>query len=440
MRARLARERWLRIVVVLVAGLSAFLAVIACLRFIAGAPPVSGGLLAFWAGVVFLAMLISRLFVSVSTQVAAACLDDSAPGVEDRFRTWSALPIRGAAPSWNLAIRKEIETFAAGFCLPARAMAVSRSFLGLILLAWVGIAALQVWFWMDVQSDAAERISISKLLVSAASEIDSAAPELSAISDLLNDEANRIRQNRLQKPRDTGVCALSSAISGIRALADPLPPKDGPSQQPSQGGRSEEADQSDTSGSLAAVSELPITTDPSLSGSPSAPKPEDSKRLERLASRLEEKRRSAAGLGDAPGGEKREDGGGDNPLGNSLLDQLAAGNNPSAPGPVESDSAAPGPGSDNDFGSAQTNPEPTGVLGETSGPELAARVPDSQNEAGSSFSITSRQSGNASQVPASAPSTATLQFNEQTVELEEIPIGARELVLRYFESVRADSE
>jgi len=440
MRVRLARERWLRIAVVLVGGLTAFLAVIACLRFLLGAPPVSEGLLAFWAGVVFLAVLISRLFVRVSTQVAAACLDDSAPGAEDRFCTWSALPIRGAAPSWNLAIRKEIETFAAGFCLPARAMAVSRSSLGLILLAWVGIAALQSWFWIDVRSNAAERISISELLLSAASEIESVAPELSAISDLLKNDAEQIRENRLQKPRDTGVRALSSAISGIRALADPVPPKDGLSQQPSQGARSNETDKFDTSGSLAAISELPITTDPSLSGSPLAPTLEESKRLERLASRLEEKRRSAAGLGDAPNGEKREEGDGDNQLGSSLLEQLAAGNNPSAPGPVESDSAAPGSGSDNDFGPAQTNPEPTGVLGETTGPELAASVPSSKNEPGASFSIISRQSGNASQVPLSAPSAATLEFQEQTVELEEIPIGARELVLRYFESVRADSE
>ncbi|MFY8215825.1 MAG: hypothetical protein ACOVMP_04405 [Chthoniobacterales bacterium] len=440
MRIRLACERWLRIAVVLVGGLSAFLAMIACLRFLVGVLPVSAGLLALWMGVVLLAVLISRLFVRVSTKVAAACLDDSAPGVEDRFRTWSALPIRGAAPSWNLAIRKEIETFAAGFRLPVTAMAVSRSFLALILLAWVGIAALQAWFWIDIRSNAADRISISKLLLSAAGEIESADPELSAFSDALKSEAEQIRQNRLQKPRDTGVRALSAAISGIRALADPVPPKDGLSQQPSQGARSNETDKFDTSGSLAAISELPITTDPSLSGSPSAPTLEESKRLERLASRLEEKRRSAAGLGDAPGSEKREDGGGDNQLGSSLLEQLAAGNNPSAPGPVESDSAAPGPGSDNDFGSAQTNPEPTGVLDETTGPELSARVPNSENEAGSSFSITSRQSGNASQVPVSTPSTATLEFNEQTVELEEIPIGARELVLRYFESVRAGSE
>lgn len=442
MRGQLVRQKWIRSVSIFGSVWSGGLLIVGCLRMVFGVPPVTGMLFGIWAFVGLIAMVLSRGMIRVSTHRAAAQLDAGVPDSGDRFLTWCALPFSGVSSDWNDRIKQEIEVFSHLVRVPPRARAISHWAGIRLLIIWIGIATLQGIFFMGQQSTASVRSEVAGLLLDAAEDIQRTAPELPAISQVLQDEAENLRQNRVPNPRDVGVRSLSTAAAELRALAASIAQKTGPSSEASPNGGSAGLQAGRTPQPTAAMPDLPVTADASVSNAPANSSMENSRRLERLASRLDEKKRSAAGLGDTARNEEsasQDDGNGD-PNGSSLLEQLAAGNNPSSPGPVASDTAAPGPGSENDFGAADMQQAWSESLNAVTGPELSADVPISQNASGTRFSIVSRESGNSSSVDPSTQSPVSPEFQEQTVDLEDIPLGAREMVRRYFDLVRSSHE
>jgi len=410
------------------------------LRFLIGSPPVSLLLLGWWIGLGVFTLLVVRLSLRTPRHVAAAFLDATQASVEDRFQTWLALPFPGVAVAWNAAVRKEIEAFSADFRMPVGRSEMPRISMGLIVFAWLSIAALQAWFSVDLRSNRGERVAVADLLVGSANEVEMAAPELSSLALALKSEAEQILENRLIKPRDEGVRALSTAIAGIRSRADAANKQDRQTPDSNQGAATAGDEQLVSSEESGQTPDLPVHADLSPSATSTALTAEDLKRLARLASRLEERMRSAAGFGESasePNGESQDGGDGES---RALLDQLAAGKSPSSAGSTASDSAAPGPGSDEDFGSARMDQVPSDLLAETTGPELSARIPNGDTDAGTAFSILSRESASGSSTAVGAPGFVSVEFREESVELEDIPVGSRELVRRYFERVRANAD
>lgn len=413
---------------------------VAAVRFIHGVPPVSILLAGIGSVVAVVTALTLRMVINVSMDDAAAYLDREVPAAADRFQTWRALENLKISPSWKNAICQDVERFVDALQMPDLPMRWKWPVLSNLCITGLALFFLQIFFVIGMRSTEAERLLVASLLNSAAEDVEATVPELPYIAKPLREEAERLRMNQSDEAREKGVRALAAALAGIRALSDAKGKSS--DAQAKNGGRGEAGEiqpQNPAESGEGLMPAVPVMPDRTLSN-----KMQDdtndamSRRLDRLASRLEDKKRNAAGLdeGQQAAGERNENG--DSGDAQSLLDQLAAGKNPSAPGSMESQSAAPGPGSEEDFGVAQGGVMPD-RLDESTGPEMLARVPEGQNGSGIGFSIVSRESMGASERELRRGSVNPVEFREETMALEDIPPGAREMVRRYFESLR-DSE
>ncbi len=405
---------------------------LAAIRLGRGVSPVTGTLM--W-GAILLAIIGSGFvlfFSRPSRAEAAESLDLRGDGVADRFKTWLALSKIPANADWKNAVRAEIQAFAVNASFDRAAPVRFGRLIGALAMVLCGVVIFQLAFYFDMNANRHEREISAELLAAAAEDVESSALDAPDLATKLQDEADRLASTSVDDAREAAVRALADAIAQLRAMGVAT-------SQTSDGGGVDGAAGSAKPASdgeaAAATQGIPVTQDPSAGQGAGESDEDRSRRLDRLASRLEDRKREASGMADQAERGDPSDGDGDGQAGQSLLDQLAAGQDPAAPGPVDSGASAPGPGSDQDFGESTAGAAPD-VVGESAGPELGANVPEGVDGGGSGFSIVSRESsGNATraqQIGGIQPA----EFSEQAMALEDIPPGARVLVRRYFESLQ----
>ncbi|GEM_PF-1331160 len=434
MRWDLKLRRWVRLCAWSWVGVSGLFFIIGSIRFSLGVPPVSltlTGLLGL-AGASLL--LLTYFIVHVSLNEAATVLDRIVPGAADRFTTWVALPMPSASAEWNDALRQEMRGFVSHAILPRPPMKTPRAKIGIIFIFLAATGGLQVAYHLGLTATAPERERVSALLTEAAMDVDASAPELAEISQELKNDAERLLENQSHQSQEVGVRALASALAGIRALASAVNDsgaRSNPGPEGAVGERSATAPKASPQGPMPGVA---VTADPSIPASGKESDNEFSRRLERLASRLEDKKQTASGMSDSADSTSGEGADTDPDAAKSLLDSLAAGKNPTAAGLQESTAAAPGPGSDQDFGRANGG-QSSDPLNDTAGPDLSTQVSEGDDGAGRGFSMVSRESTDTSAREQQIGVARSIEFRERSLVMEDIPPGARELVRRYFESL-----
>ncbi len=437
MRRNLKIRRWVDLCVWSWVGASGLFLIIASLRFSLGMPPASALLVGLLGLTALSLLLITYFLVQVPLNEAAASLDRMVPGAADRFATWVALPMRSASLDWNDALRQEMQGFVSQAVVPMQPAKIPRGMLGVVVAFLAAAGGLQLAFHIELNTTAPERQRVSALLMEAAMDVDASAPELAEVSRDLKNEADRLRENQSHQSQEVAVRALASALVGIRALANAVDDSGARNHPALDGVIGERSSIPSKLGPQGPTPAVAVTADPSIPAPGMESDDELSRRLERLASRLEDKKQAAAGTSDSEDSRVGDSAGSDPNAAKSLLDSLAAGKIPTAAGPQESIAAAPGPGSEQDFGGANVG-RYSDPLKDVDGPDLSTQVAEGDDGAGRGFSMVSRESTNASTREQQIGVARSIEFRERSLVIEDIPPGARELVRRYFESLGED--
>lgn len=410
-------------------GLGAILLLAGGVRFWRGLPPFSlpmmgGGLIAWTALVVFWAGVQRPSILK-----AAATLDEFVSGASDRFSTWLQVSGSIRRDVWSDAILREIDAFASRVPLPVRIPASSfrrlMVVLGVVLFAGAGI---DFAFRLRLAESADERSMLATLLDSAAKDAAS-EEQLSDLVEQLENESTRLRETPVAAPREMAVRSLAEAAAKVRAQAtEGVAGSKNANASPNAGAQALKLADSETK---------PASLNAATGNSAAAIDPASAeairRRLDRLAQRMEDRKREAAGLGSK---RQNEESGTPGKGNDSLLAELAKPGSSSAPG--ENDSGLPfgGPGSDHDRGPGGTSP-PVDPVTPSRGPDLlvSAAPGDSQNAV--SFSAISAESQSELSTQKREGPVIPLEFMERSLAPEDIPIGARDMVRRYFESLNA---
>lgn len=396
---------------------------VSILRFLLGVSPLSVELLAIFLGVFGFMTVLVLLRPAPRRAEAARWLDHCAADAADRFTTWLAIEDTNA---WASQVRAEISDFSSRWqTLPVGPKPRTRAY-RVLLVFLAAIAFLQVFHTARESALQPERERVAALLDAAIHESADVFDPDAPVTTNLADARDAIRNHRTPNPTDAAIRALSQAESSTRSAATASRSDPASSASSPMTGGDATSDASSQSGAL--TSEHDIGEDsPQLSGE------ELTRRLERLANALAEKKREAANPGSGERGNSSAPGGGE-----SWLDELMAGNGtePGTPGPFAREGGNPGPGNTDPTEQTAEGQSPTAPVQPDGGPDLTARTQARPEGASVGLAVVSRDGAAGSDLQPQPDSGIPLEFSEQSMDARDIPPESRNLVRKYFESLK----